>query len=87
MDYYSLYWGPEVISTIEEPRVRLRVGHQHSQLWPILVRFVHYYLLFFGTGVISMINELKPRVCLCAGQQDSQFWSILPRFMDYYSLF
>ena len=37
--------------------MRLRVDHQHSQFWPILARFVDYYLLFWGPGVISMINE------------------------------
>ena len=37
--------------------MRLRVGHQHSQFWPILARFVDYYSLFWGPGVISMINE------------------------------
>ena len=39
------------------PEVRLRVGHQHSQFWPILARFVDYYSLFWGPGVISMIDE------------------------------
>ena len=39
------------------PTVRLRVGHQHSQFWPILARFVDYYSLFWGLGVISTINE------------------------------
>ena len=37
--------------------MRLRVGHQHSQFWPILARFVDYYSLFWGPGVISTINE------------------------------
>ena len=37
--------------------VRLRVGHRHSQLWPILARFVDYYSMFWGPGVISTINE------------------------------
>ena len=37
--------------------VRLRVGHQHSQFWPILARFVDYYSLFWGPGVISTIDE------------------------------
>ena len=37
--------------------MRLRVGHQHSQFWPILARFVVYYSLFWGPGVISTINE------------------------------
>ena len=39
------------------PKVCLRVGHQHSQFWPILARFVDYYSLFWGPGVISMIDE------------------------------
>ena len=36
--------------------MRLRVGHQHSQFWPILARFMDYSL-FWGPGVISTINE------------------------------
>ena len=39
------------------PGVRLRVGDRHSQFWPILARFMDYYSLFWGTSVISMINE------------------------------
>ena len=39
------------------PKVRLRVGHQHWQFWPILARFLDYYSLFWGPGVISTINE------------------------------
>ena len=41
------------------PGVRLRVGHEHSQFWLILARFLDYYSLFWGPGVISTIN--KPR--------------------------
>ena len=37
--------------------MRLRVGHEHSQFWPILARFVDYYSLFWGPGVIYTINE------------------------------
>ena len=37
--------------------MRLRVGHQHSQFWPILARFVYYYSLFWGLLVISTIDE------------------------------
>ena len=62
------------------PKVRLRVGRQHSQFWPILTRFVDYYSLFWGPGVISTINE--PRGA-CT-YQHSQFWPILARFVDYY---
>ena len=39
------------------PMVRLHVGHQQSQFWPILARSVDYYSLFWGPTVISMINE------------------------------
>ena len=37
--------------------MRLSVGHQHSQFGPILVRFVYYYSMFWGAGVVSMLNE------------------------------
>ena len=37
--------------------VRLRVRHQHSQYWPILVRFVHCYSPFWGPRAISMIDD------------------------------
>ena len=39
------------------PKVRLCVGHQHSQFWPILARFMDYYSLFWGPGVISIVVE------------------------------
>ena len=41
--YYSVFWGPRAISTIDEPRVRLCVGYQHSPFCPILVRLVDYH--------------------------------------------
>ena len=37
--------------------MRLRFGQQHCQFWPILARFMEYYSLFWGPGVISMINK------------------------------
>ena len=63
--------------------MRLRIGHQHSQFWPILARFMDYYSLFCGPGVISTINE--PWGALRVGHQHSQVWPILTRFVDYYS--
>ena len=65
--------------------MRLRLCRQHSQFWPILARFMDYYSLFCGPGVISTIN--KPWVRLRVGHQHSQFWPILALFLDYYSLF
>ena len=65
--------------------MHLHVGHQHWQFWPILARFMDYYSLFWGPGVISTINEHWVR--LCVGHQHSQFWRILAHFLDYYSPF
>ena len=48
---------PERFSRLTIPRVRLPVGHQHSQFWPILARFMDYHSLFRGPGVVSMVNE------------------------------
>ena len=62
----------------------LRVGHQHSQFWPILVRFVQYYSVFWGPRAISTIDD--PGVRLLVHRQQSQFWLILTRFMDYNSV-
>ena len=85
VDYYSLFWGPGVISTINKPWVRLRFGHQHSRFLSILTRFMDYYSLFWGPGVISTINEFLVRFRF--GHQHSRFWPILTRFVDYYSPF
>ena len=62
LDYYSLLRGPGVISMIIEPWVRLRVGHQHWQFWPILARFLDYYSPFRGPEAISIVVE--PQVAL-----------------------
>ena len=35
----------------------LHVGHQHSQFWPILARFMDYYSPFSGTNTINMVVE------------------------------
>ena len=57
MDYYSLFWGPGVISLINKHRGDLRVGHQHSWFLSILTRFVDYYSPFWGPEAISMVVE------------------------------
>ena len=48
---------PERFSRLTIPMMCLHVGHQHSQFWSILARFMDYYLLFWGLGVISTIDE------------------------------
>ena len=53
-----LYFGvSESFPRLTNPGVRLRVGRQHSHIRPILVRFVHYYSVFWGPRVISTIDE------------------------------
>ena len=63
--------------------MRLRVGHQHWQFWPILARFMYYYSLFWGSGVISTINEHWGS--FMSRSSTLAFWRILAHFMDYYS--
>ena len=47
MNYYSLFWGPRVISTI-------------NKSWDAFMsRFVDYYSLFWGPEVICTIDERR----------------------------
>ena len=48
---------PQWFPRLTNPGVRLRVGHQHSQFWPILARFLDYYSLFWGPEGISIVIE------------------------------
>ena len=48
-----LEWFP----WLTNPVVRLRVGHQHWQFWPILAHFLDYYSLFWGPEEISIVVE------------------------------
>ena len=59
MDYYSLFWGPERFPRLTNPEVCLHVGHQHSQFWPILARFLDYYSPFWGPEAISIVIEAQ----------------------------
>ena len=53
-----LYFGvSESFPRLTNPGVRLRVGHQHSHIRPILIRFIHYYSGFWGPRAISTIDE------------------------------
>ena len=69
----------------DEPRVRLRVGHQHSQFWPILARFMGYCSSFWLLERFPRLTNTGVR--LRVGHQNSRFLSILTRFVDYYSPF
>ena len=51
-----LYFGvSESFPRLMNPGMRLRVGHQHSHIRAILIRFVHYYSTFWGPRAISTI--------------------------------
>ena len=50
-----LEWFP----WLTNPVVRLCVGHQHSQFWPILTRILDYYSLFWGPEEISIVVEAQ----------------------------
>ena len=39
--------------------MRLCVGHQHSQFWPILAHFLDYYSPFWGPEAICIVNQPK----------------------------
>ena len=76
---------PELLPRLTNPETHVRVGHQHSLFWPTLARFVDYYSLFWGPGVISMIDQ--SRGAITCGHQHSQFRPNLVRFVNYYSPF
>src|SRR3954468_12794946 len=57
VNYYSLFWVPRVISTIDEPRGAFTCRSSTPQFWPIPARFMDYYSLFWGPRVISTIDE------------------------------
>ena len=73
MDYYSLFWGPGVISTINEPRGALTC---RSSTITVSVDSGPFHGLL-----------LNPGVRLRVGHQYSQFLSIMTRFVDCYSPF
>ena len=54
----------ESFPRLTNPGVHLRVGHQHSQIRPILVRFMHYYSAFWGPRAIFMIDDPRVRLCV-----------------------
>ena len=52
-----LYFGvSESFPRLTNHGLRLRVGHQHSHIRPILVRFVHCYSVLLGPRGISAID-------------------------------
>ena len=50
------FWVSESFPRLTNLGVRLRVGHQHWQFWPVLAHFLDYSL-FWGPGAISIVVE------------------------------
>ena len=57
MDYYSLFWGPGVISTINEPWGAFTFRSSTLAVLSILTRFMDYYSPFWGPKEISIVVE------------------------------
>ena len=55
MDYYSLFWGPGVISTIDEPQGALTCRSSTHAVLAESGPLVDYYSLFWGPCVISIL--------------------------------
>ena len=64
VDYYSLFWGPGVISTIDEPQ---DVFTCQSSTLTVLAEsgMFHGHSLFCGPGVISRLTNLTPGAFMC----------------------
>mgnify|MGYP005843449619 CR=1 FL=1 len=79
---------PEQFLWLLNPKLRLRIVHQHSPFWPILTRFMDYYTPFWGKEQFSWL--LNPEVRLCVGHSGpfhGLLHTILARFVDYYTPF
>src|SRR6187399_2496102 len=57
LDYYSLFWGPGVISRIYEPRGAFSCRSSALAVFSILTRFMNYYPPFWCSRVISTTDE------------------------------
>ena len=85
VDYYSLFWGPEVISIVVEPQGALTCRSSTLAVLADSGPFCGLLLTVFG--VPKRFPWLSyPKVCLRVGRQDSQIVPILARFLDYYSV-
>ena len=57
MDYYSPFWGPEVISMLVEPQGALTCRSSTIAVWADFGPFPGLLFSFGGPGVISTIYE------------------------------
>ena len=85
MDYYSLFWGPRVISTINKPCDAFTCWSSTLAVLADSGPFLRL-LIFFGVSE-SFPRLTNPGVRLCVGHQHSHIRPILFRFVHYYSAF
>ena len=85
MDYYSLFWGPGVICTINEPR---GVFSCRSSTLTVLANSGPFRgLLRTVLGSQSDFREKKPRVEFTCWSSTLTVLHDYGRLLDYYSLF
>ena len=85
MDYYSLFWAPGVISTINEPRGAFTCRSSTLTVLANSGPFLGLLLCFWVSARFPCLTNTG--VHLCVAHQHSQFWPILARFVEYYALF
>ena len=85
MVYYSLFWGPGVISRIDEPWGAF-AGLSSTLI--VLADSGPFHGLLLSFGVPKRFPWLSnPGVRLLVSREHSQYLPILVRFLDYYSPF
>src|SRR3954462_7146466 len=85
MDYYSLFWGPRVISTIDEPWGAFTCRSSTPAVLADSGPYRGLLLTFLGPGVISTIDE--PRGAFTCRSSTPAVLADFGPFVDYYAPF
>src|SRR3954468_348414 len=86
VDYYSLFWGPGVISTIDEPRGAFMCRSSTPVVLVDSDQFRGLLLTVLGSWR-DFHDRRNPRCVYVSVINTRSFWPNLTRFVDYYSLF
>ena len=85
MDYYSLFWGPGLISTITEPRGTFMCRSSTLAVFVDSDRIRRLLITLLGPKAISIVVE--PQGVLTCWSSRLVVWVDSGPFLDYYSLF
>src|SRR3954462_3068616 len=85
MDYYSLFWCPGLISTIDEPWGAFTCRSSTPAVLAVSGQYRGLLLTFLGPGVISTIDE--PRGAFTCRSSTPAVLADFSLFVDYYSPF